>query len=245
MDLHAVIARHRRIALQFSGGRDSIAVLMLMKPFWHLLTVYWCNTGAAYPETLAYMELVKKMVPRFVEIAGDQPGVVREYGAPSDIVPASNTDIGLKVSGQPGLMMQDRYLCCARTMMEPTRLRMEQDGITLVIRGQRNADQLKSPVRSGEVHDGVELLFPIEDWSTKEVESYIRECGMPLPRFYNVMPSMPDCMTCTAWWEHGAALYLARHYPDTHAAVQARLQVIKAAVNEHIMHFNREIGHGH
>ncbi len=234
------VDRHRNIALQLSGGRDSIACLYLMRPYWHRLTVYWLDTGAAYPETVALMQKVEALVPSFAVIEGRQPDVVAQFGLPTDILPASSTPIGIAGSGQ-GTPMQDRYSCCARTIMLPMHQRMIDDGITLIIRGQKNSDRMKSPVRSGEVHDGIEYLFPIEGWDTKQVMRYLADEGAPVPRFYEMLNTMPDCMTCSAWWEEGAAHYLKRYHHAQFLENQARLDVINKAVVTHIAAFNAEI----
>ena len=59
-----IIERHERIALQVSGGRDSIACLYLMRPYWDRVTVYWLDTGAAYPETVSLMQRICDMVAK-------------------------------------------------------------------------------------------------------------------------------------------------------------------------------------
>lgn len=240
-DMDDIIGRHEKIALQLSGGRDSLACLYLMREFWDRLTVYWCNPGDTFPETVAIMDQVRALVPRFVEIAGRQPDVIATFGLPSDIVPVSRTPIGLLVSGERAMMMQDRYSCCNRSMMAPTHERMLADGITLIIRGQRNSDALKAPTRSGEVHDGIEMLYPIEDWTSRQVMAYLQAQGAPIPRFYEMMDSAPDCMTCSAYWENGAAGYLRRYHHDHYLAVQERLGEINAAVGQHIANFNSEV----
>lgn len=240
--MEGVITRHQRIALQFSGGRDSLACLYLLRPYWDRLTVYWTNTGDPFPETQAIMAQVRGMVPHFVEIAGDQPGVVARYGLPSDIVPASATPIGVAGSGSAAPLIQDRYSCCARVFMLPMHQRMVDDGITLIIRGQKAADTLKSPLASGAVADGIELLFPIEGWSDRQVLAYLREQGAPIPRFYEMLDGAPDCMTCSAYWEHGVAAYLKRYHHGVYQEVQRRLNTIHDAVMPSIDHFNQEIG---
>lgn len=108
MGLLATLARHDRIALQLSGGRDSIACLYLMRPWLDRITVYWLNTGAAFPETLAVIEQMRAWVPHFVEIDGDQPGHVARHGIPSDLVPSSHTPIGLLATGKRAGAIQDR-----------------------------------------------------------------------------------------------------------------------------------------
>jgi len=235
------IGRHEKIALQVSGGKDSLACLYLLRPYWPKLTVYWCNTGAPFPETVEVMEQVRAMVPRFVEIKGDQPGVVAGFGLPSDIVPASHTPVGLMGSGGNGPLIQDRYSCCARVFMLPMHQRMVDDGITLVIRGQKTADALKAPIASGDVDLGIEYLFPIEDWGSAEVLEYLASVGAPIPRFYEMLEGAPDCTTCSAYWETGAAKYLKQYHPDAYVEVQRRLDIIKIAVAPSIAAFNDEV----
>jgi phosphoadenosine phosphosulfate reductase len=241
--LDAIIGRHDRIALQFSGGRDSLAVLHLMQPYWDRLTVYWCNTGDAYPETRELMAQVRAMVPHFVEIAGDQPGVVAQFGIPSDVVPATHAEMGRSMAGGANTLIQDRYHCCARTMMLPTHARMVADGITLIIRGQRADDAIKATTRSGQIVDGFELLFPIEDWDAARVDAFLSACKVDMPPFYATMSSMPDCMTCSAFWETGQGAYRAAHQPQAHAVVLGRMDAINDAMRTHIINFNREINH--
>ena len=240
MSMDTIIGRHERIALQFSGGKDSIACLFLLKPFWDRLTVYWLDTGAAFPETVALVQQVRDMVPNFARIEGRQPQVIEAFGIPSDIVPVSGTPIGIEVAGG-GQPIQDRYLCCYRSIMLPMHERMIEDGITLIIRGQKDADRFKATTRSGEVHDGIEYLFPIQDWTSKQVMDYLREQDAPIPRFYEILNTAPDCMTCSAWWEEGAAKYLKRYHHAQYLENQTRLDIINKAVGEHIAAFNQEV----
>lgn len=239
--MQEIIDRHERIALQFSGGRDSIACLYLMRPYLDRMTVYWLNTGDTFPETKALADAVRQMVTNFVEIEGRQPATVAEFGMPSDIVPASRTPMGLVGSGDEGVLIQDRYSCCLRSIMLPLHERMIEDGITLIIRGQKEADRLKGILRSGEVENGIEYLFPLEDWSHQDVLKYLHGEEAPIPRFYEVMDSAPDCMTCSAWWENGAAKYLKRYHYPQYQEVQRRLDVINQAVCGHIADFNKEV----
>ena len=232
--------RHEKIALQFSGGKDSLACLYLLKPYWDKITVYWLNAGDAFPETVSLIEKVKTMVPSFVEIKSDVRKVQELYGIPSDIVPESGTPFGRMV-GHDTPLIQGRYSCCFATIMRPMHERMMQDWITLVIRGQRADDRLHGPIKSGSKIDGIEFLFPIEDWSQRDVLRYLEEQGAPIPRFYEVMNTSPDCMSCSAWWEDGRALYLKRYHHDAYREYQSRLDRINVAVSQHIAHFNTEV----
>lgn len=232
--------RHERIALQLSGGRDSLACLHLLRPHWSRLTVYWLNTGAAFPETEQLMREVRALVPHFEEIDGRQPAIVRDHGMPTDILPATSTPLGVIGAGG-GILLQDRYSCCARVIMNPMHARMVEDDITLIIRGQRQDEALKSPLRSGAREGGIELLFPIKDWTARQVMDFLVREGVPAPRFYEMLQTAPDCMTCSAYWEEGVSRYLKRYHHGAFIEVQARFDLIKEAVAGSIENFNREI----
>lgn len=225
-----LLDRHQRIALQFSGGKDSLAVLFLMRPHWERLTVYYLNSGDAFPETMRLIEHVSRMVPRFVEVQGRQPMAQREYGWPSDILTAGASRFAMAF-GYSGPALIDRHDCCYLSIMKPMDERMKSDGVTLLIRGQRNADPVKPPLRSGDCIDGFELFYPIEDWSDAQVMAYLEREGAPIPPYYlEGLSSAPDCMHCTAWLEHKGYQYLARHHPEIARVVTDRLQQIVAAV---------------
>lgn len=239
--MQKIISKHKKIALQLSGGKDSLACLYIMRPYWDRLAVYWLNTGAAFPETVEQMKAIREMVPHFVEIAGRQPEVIAQFGLPSDIVPVNSTPVGVTAAGDGRALIQDRYSCCLRSLMIPMHDRMALDGVTLIIRGQKDSDRLKAPIKSGDVVDGIQYLLPIEAWDDDDVLSYLKGQGAPLPRFYETLRASPDCISCSAYWEEGRAAYLKQHHPREHAIYQARLDAINVAVGEHIAAFNHEV----
>jgi len=237
-----ILDNHENIALQVSGGRDSLASFYLMRAQGLLdrVTVYWVNTGAAFPETLEIMNQVRELSPRFVEIDGKQPEIIARWGIPTDILPRSCTPIGVAI-GQSDTLMQDSYSCCARVIMEPMHRRMLEDGVTLIIRGQRADDEHRSPLKSGDTELGVQYLFPIEDWSDEDVDAYLQEQGAPIHPCYDFIKTTPDCMTCSGWWSEGRAAYLQAHHPEAHRIYQQRLDLIKSKADPQIFAFNSEL----
>lgn len=238
--MNEILDRHKRIALQFSGGKDSLACLYLMRPYWDRITVYWCNIGDSFPETVAQMARIRAEVPHFVEIEGRQPAVIAQFGIPSDIVPTSATPMGVSAASK-GVLIQDRYSCCVRSNMLPMHERMIADGITLIIRGQKKADTEKGPLCSGQVDEGIEYLFPIEDWTDRRVLDFLREQNVEIPRFYEMLNDAPDCMTCSAWWDKGQSKYLKLYHIEKYEIVQERLDTIREAIAPHITDFNDEV----
>ena len=226
------IAAHApKVALQFSGGRDSLAMLLHLREHWPRLTVYYTDSGDSYPETRALVKRVRSMVPRLVTIDGKQPETMYRHGWPSDVTQAG----AMWPYGQQQIAdhvpLIDRYFCCLHSIMLPMHQRMLADGITLLLRGQRDSDEPKSHVRSGETHDGMTIVYPIADWTDAQVHACIEAGGFDVPPYYaQGMTSAPDCMRCTAWLEHGAVSYLGRNHPKVAAEVRQRLVKINATV---------------
>ncbi|WP_042693646.1 phosphoadenosine phosphosulfate reductase family protein [Azospirillum sp. B506] len=50
-----MIEGHQRIILQYSGGKDSTAMLYLARPFLDRIDVVFANAGAPYPHVLQFI----------------------------------------------------------------------------------------------------------------------------------------------------------------------------------------------
>lgn len=236
MNYDDVFARHKNAALQLSGGKDSLAVLYYLKAYWDKFTVYWLNSGDTFPELLEFMSRIRKEVPRFVEVQGRQPQVIEQLGWPTDVVPTSASPFGRLASGKP-LKLNDRYFCCFKSIMEPLHERMVSDGITLMIRGQKNSDAVKGPYRSGDKLGNMEFLYPLEHLTDEEILQYLKDNNIPIPRFYDKelgITNAPDCMSCTAWLEHNHPAYLKKYHPEQYKKVQKRLNTIAIAVEPYV-----------
>lgn len=228
--------RHDNIVLQFSGGKDSLACLHLLKPYWNKICVVWMNTGSAYPETVSHMREIEKIVPHFKEIRSYQEEWIRDNGLPSDLVPTSNTVQG-SILLQTPILIQSWFNCCAANLWVPMENFVKEHGATLVIRGQKVADYRKAPVKSGDVVDGIEYYFPIEFWTTEEVKNYLSEIGINVPSSYEWADTSLDCWNCTAWLDEREKELsnLRLKYPDFWKEVRQRLISIEAAVQvEHV-----------
>lgn len=229
-ELQSAFERHDRIAFQFSGGRDSTAALYLLRPLWSRMTVYHLDTGDQFPETRAVVDRVERDVP-IVRVLSDVAKVRAEHGLASDLVPVDNSHIGRMVSGR-ALNIQSRYDCCVRALMAPMHQRMIEDGITLIVRGQRDDEYAIPPLRSGEVADGFEVLYPIQSWTGDEVSAYLKDDGLPLAPFYERgARRAPECMGCTAWWDEGRSAYLRDYHPQAYAAYRANIKAIRLEID--------------
>lgn len=225
-----MINHHTRIALQFSGGKDSLAVAHFLRPQWGRITFYHVDTGDLLPEVREIVDEMATMVPRFVRIEADSAGWMERFGLPSDLVPTTCTPAGVLI-GLGKRRIVDRFDCCASNIMAPMHQRMIADGVTLVIRGTKRADLPRLPHEGGDTGMGYDLWLPLLEWSDNQVFDYLREVGAPICRVYENGVQAPECATCPAWWSENRATYLRRHHPELHEAYRAKLAAVAEAVS--------------
>jgi phosphoadenosine phosphosulfate reductase len=236
----APLDRHGRGALHFSGGKDSLALVYLLRPDWHRLTLYHVDTGDLLPEVREIVDLVAAMVPEFRRIETDAKAWTASVGLPSDLVPTTSTPLGLAI-GASRQRIVDRFECCAANIMAPMHDRMIEDDVPLVIRGTKRADLARLPHEGGNTGAGYELWLPLLDWSHDDVFAYLRTVGAPICRIYehkgrperSRRVNAPECATCPAWWSEGRAEYLKEHHPDLFATYRAKLAAVAAEVSPH------------
>jgi phosphoadenosine phosphosulfate reductase len=168
---------------------------------------------------------------------------IDQYGMPTDLLPYSAHDVGQGFS-QSNAKIVTRYHCCFVNLMWPVWNRAKEDGNTLFIRGTKIADATRLPAYSGEIHEGVELWYPIQDWSHSQVQTYLELAGAPRNRVYDHMTNAPECARCTAWWGEGRAAYLKRYHPALFADYMAGLRVVAGEITESVVNLRRELAEG-
>lgn len=226
--------------LQFSGGKDSLACLFLLKHKLHEITVLWLDSGDSFPESYAQMEEVKKLCPNFKVIKGRQPEIIAEHGYPVDLLPVRNHSIVQINAQQSRPKLQSFFDCCYRSVMAPLHEATLAMGATMIIRGQKLVDEHKSPLRNGDVVDGVRYFFPLEDWSDAQVYDYLEQSNANhlLPKHYSEANTSLDCQHCTAYlaensWKRS---YLKKCHPKVHKEVQFRMNIIYNEISTELFH---------
>lgn len=231
----------RRVALHFSGGKDSLACLLLLRPFVEKgLPVYWTSTGDTIPETLAVVEWAKSWVPDFREVHADVVAWKAVHGMPSDATTAQSSWIGQQY-GMGTARLVGRFDCCWSNLMMPMHERMVADGVELVIRGTKLADTGKVPAHGQTEH--YEVLLPLMDWSHAEVFEYLQRAGAPVNPVYEHFSaiSAPECLGCTAWWEDGKAGYLKARHPQRVHEYATSLQDIRSELVRRVNELDNEL----
>ena len=237
--------KHGKIALQFSGGKDSLACLYLMRPHWDKITVFWLNTGAAPPSAVSRMNEIRAIVPHFVEWTSDQPKDIETNGYPVDMLPLRTAAGNLMFEEHDGIRLQPYMACCANNIWIPMHNAMRKMGITLIIRGQRNSDHRKALIRSGQSMDGFEVYFPLQDWTQDAVFQYLRDNEIKIPSHYAYGTSSVDCWNCTAYLyeNQGRGAYLREAEPELYPKFMHVMKQIRSEVARETNFIDRVI-HG-
>ena len=229
---------HKSAVLFFSAGKDSLALLLLMQPYWDRITVVWSNPGNPHAETSAYMGRIRELVPHFAEVRGDQPEWIKRNGWPVDVVPVTASLEGAIGAGTPPVPMVSFMRCCSANLWDPMRRYIAANPASLVIMGQRQGESLRNRMRDAEVSviDGVTYWQPLHLWTADQVVTYIESKGWDMPPFYDVgAESSADCWNCTAYLDHNRSRlrWMQRERPEMFAEIRPVLDALRARVNEH------------
>lgn len=235
----SILDRHKNIACSYSGGKDSLACVHLLREHLDRITVYHVDTGDLLPEMRESVDRVEAICPRFVRIETGVTEWIAANGLPTDLMPFSQHWVGRQM-GQAGTALVSRYDCCFTNLMSPLYSRVRADGNTLLIRGTKRCDMPRLPVTSGDVVEGLEIYYPLLEWSNADVFAYLAEKGVPLPRVYESVVNSPECARCSAWWGEGRSAYLKRHHPNLWAEYQQRLALVRQEIYPSLLDLNRE-----
>jgi phosphoadenosine phosphosulfate reductase len=220
------LARHEKKALLLSAGKDSAACLKLLRPFLDQIVVVWVNPGNPYPETLEYMEGIRASVPMFVELSGNQPQFIKQFGYPVDLVPVSLP--------RESVQVVPFIACCRENLWKPPLEFFKKEGITGVIRGQKTIDDGRGQIMSGMVVDGLEYYHPVEHWSDEDVYRFLGD-DVP-PSYKRGIKTSLDCVNCTAYSRHNKERIadLALTDPSAYAEVQIVHNFVRAKAQEYL-----------
>lgn len=223
-------------ALAFSGGKDSLACLLLKQDELKDIVVVWVNTGKNFPEVMETVEKYRSICPEFVELGVDRDKQNEEFGVPSSVVPILNTRYGNFAASVSLPRIQSDIECCLANIGKPLHAWCKENGITRLIRGQRNDDQLRGPMRDGEVFDGITYEHPIENWSRQDVLAFLEKNLGKLPWHMYMDHSSMDCYDCTGYPDHSKdrVAVMRDKYPAMYAEFDERRSFVLREVGRQV-----------
>ena len=230
--------------LMFSGGKDSMACLLLLRSQLEEIHVLFGNTGKFYPEHLETVSKAKAMCPHWEEVKTDRDGQWKVNGLPSDVVPIDWTVQGQKLSGKKSVTVQSYLQCCYENISGPLWKRAKELGASVVIRGQRSEEDHRGTAKNGDVCEGITFWHPIEDWSKEEVLSFLKKEMGELPEHFSLEHSSMDCHDCTAYaaYSHDRVQFMKERHPALYADYAGKLALLKGALAAPLAHYG--MAHG-
>ena len=180
------------VAVAFSGGKDSLVVLSLVRQYYSDVPVLFNNTGVEWPETIRYVrELRKSWDLDLIEARPSRTfwNCVEEYGWPGGSKRGKNL-----------------APCCYWLKEKPfTRAIKDNDwlgyftGTTAVESYARMFNARDRGTCYRLKHEGVIKINPILWWTPADVWSYIDDQGLAYNSLYDRGAPRIGCMTCTAY----------------------------------------------
>jgi phosphoadenosine phosphosulfate reductase len=219
-----VFADGRPVFLAFSGGKDSIALLDLCKPWHDRLTLLWTNTGSMAPHMVEFVRAYGERY-RLIEL---HPRSLQDQwaaaGIPASLVPTPHA------LGWQEPRLQAWTSCCFANRQAPVNDFLAQQGPCFLVHGQRRDD--KGPdaaILRGTMSQEVEVHMPLWAWSDDEVVDYIDRQGLRLPSQYAEISDSLECIICPVIGTAERLAYLDRHYPRAAAFVRPLIEQSLAA----------------
>jgi phosphoadenosine phosphosulfate reductase len=242
---------HEKVMLSFSGGKDSLAALYMVRDWLDCITVVHADTGAAYPHMKAFIESTCRKLGAKLVLVGAQQRVLdytEQYGLPTDILPIWRASEYDKLHRErPDEMLQSCLTCCDAMIWTPIQEHIRDAGYTLVIRGAKEVDAQRG-VAPGFVENGVTYESPIWDWTDEDVFEYLKSEGAELPAQYawGDLDSL-DCWCCTghAGRYLGARIkYTKIEYPELYQELASRVDRMRTTVRAETKRINDDIESG-
>lgn len=187
----------RKCAVACSFGKDSMAVLHMIRQVQPNILVVYENTGVEYPQTLRFRDrMVKEWDLNFIEARSKDWTFwkcVKKYGFPNSV--RSNQKGGHNPQ------------CCAKLKEDPAMAVFVDHGTELVFTGLTAAESHNRKLffmRCGEYYfaktTNLWKCHPIASWTANEVLAYHRDLDIPLNPLYEEFPGVRvGCMPCTGY----------------------------------------------
>lgn len=220
--------------LWFSGGKDSLACLYLMREHWGSFKVLHVDTGAKLPEVDEFIHRLAASVPEFHIVKSDQSSWVQSHGLPVDVLPVMHSGFGHYMRKGNDLKLQPFVTCCENNLWKPMSQVTKAMGAKTVFHGTRKADAIGNQHIIDSMVDGIRYISPIADWSDEDVNQFLSSCGEPIPEWYSVVKhdTSMDCWNCTAFMREadGRIGWLRDRHPEKHKAFMFSVNTIRSAI---------------
>jgi 3'-phosphoadenosine 5'-phosphosulfate sulfotransferase (PAPS reductase)/FAD synthetase len=238
-----MIGKYDKAVLEFSGGKDSTALLYMCRPYLDKIEVYHADAGANFPHMNEFIhKTCEKLGARLTIISPPEPILksLEEHGMPSDILPFENMEFfQFSLPDEKKQKLQLTLQCCGYNRFKPMHDAVIKSGIKLILRGSKGTDKRIS-AKDGYVDEtGIEIRSPLWNWTDKDTYDYLKKENIELPSHYRKVPDSLDCWLCTGYlgpqW-HGIERlkYIKSEHPEYWGMLRKRLVTVHDALREEV-----------
>ncbi len=194
-----------KIAVAWSGGKDSTIVLYLVRQLCPDIPVIFNNTGIEYPETIHFVQQVKRLWNlNLFEVKPQCTywDCINKFGFPSS-----------KRGSKGG-----RH-CCYYLKEKPMKQFLKEHNITSYFTG---ITAIENRTRMFLARDygmcyttaGIHKVHPILWWTLDDVKFFMKQMSLPVNQVYALGAERCGCMMCTAFsdWEKQLSLTKPKVY---------------------------------
>jgi len=204
--IQRALSEHKpeKCAVACSFGKDSMAVLHLVRQFYPEVLAIFCNTGVEYPQTLRFRDKILRewnmdyfWNHNYYEAKPEAEdtfwSISEKYGLPH-----------IRTDGHTKYRVPK---CCIKLKDEPALKAYREHGIELCFTGITSAESRNRWMlerRCGDYYfaktDGIWKCHPIMSWTEEDVYEYHKINKIPLNSLYTEFPGVRvGCMPCTSY----------------------------------------------
>jgi 3'-phosphoadenosine 5'-phosphosulfate sulfotransferase (PAPS reductase)/FAD synthetase len=201
--IKTALSEHNKPTIAFSGGKDSLVVLDLVRQINPDIPAVFCNTGIEYPETIKYV----KTIPNITWV---KCGSGYNYWKDLD----ENGLNGKKGNAGKGT---NELTCCRELKNKPSTKYYKENKVDLVFTGLTAAESRNRWMffrRMGPYYffkqDKYWKCHPVHNWTPDNIWDYIFKNDLRYNELYNISGiKRCGCRWCTAYktWESVTSLY--------------------------------------
>ncbi|HPJ13132.1 MAG TPA: phosphoadenosine phosphosulfate reductase family protein [Caldisericia bacterium] len=196
--IKTALAENSNPVIAFSGGKDSLVVLDLVRSLNGNIAGIFENTGNEYPETVEYVHTIDNVVELHPDISFWE--CARKYGLP--VMKSKAKSHGNQ--------------CCKHLKEYPFRKYCKEHSPDVVFTGltsDESRNRMMMLKRMGNYYyhksEKINKCHPIADWSDQDVWDYIKFKNLEYNPIYDLGIPRCGCRFCTAYlsWKDVTARY--------------------------------------
>jgi len=228
--LHTLLEATDKVAVAFSGGRDSLVALHLTIQIKPDVPVVFVNTSIEFPETRAYVhQLAHEWNLNLHEV---KPTVnfwklAEEQGIP--VAGRGNTTFMREMSQKTGVKLSNS--CCRRMKETPARQFYRAHGIEGVVTGLRVSESLMrkmnfadyGALRYSSTYNTL-VAWPLYAWKDEDIAQYIEAHNLPVNPLYGMGYQRVGCWACLQdmFYKDSRLFVLQQQHPHLYEAVRKK-----------------------